>query len=38
MTQTPVFTGQDIAEGQGAVQAMLDRALAGTGTPRTCGC
>ena len=32
MTQTPVLTGQDIAEAQGAVQALLERILAETGT------
>jgi hypothetical protein len=32
MTDTPTLTGQDIAEAQGAVRALLDRILAGTGT------
>jgi hypothetical protein len=32
MTQPPVLTGQDIAEAQGAVQGLLEHALAGTGT------
>jgi hypothetical protein len=32
MTQPPVLTGQDIAEAQGAVQGLLEQALAGTGT------
>jgi hypothetical protein len=32
MTQTPVLTGRDIAEAQGAVQALLERILAKTGT------
>ena len=31
MTQPPVLTGQDIAEAQGAVQALLERALTETG-------
>ncbi len=32
MPQTPTLTGQDIAEAQGAVRALLDRVLADTGT------
>ena len=32
MTQPPVLTGQDIAEAEGAVQGVLEHALAGTGT------
>lgn len=32
MTQPPFLTGQDIAEAQGAVQALLEQALDGTGT------
>jgi hypothetical protein len=32
MPQTPPLTGQDIAEAQGAVRAVLDTALARTGT------
>jgi hypothetical protein len=32
MTQVPFLTGQDIAEAQGSVQALLEQALAGTGT------
>jgi DNA-binding MarR family transcriptional regulator len=32
MAQTPTLTGQDIAEAQGAVRALLDRVLAATGT------
>jgi len=32
MTQAPVLTGQDIAEAQGAVQGLLEQALAGTGS------
>lgn len=32
MTQLPVLTGQDIAEAEGAVQGVLEHALAGTGT------
>jgi hypothetical protein len=32
MPQTPTLTGQDIAEAQGAVRALLDRVLAGTDT------
>jgi DNA-binding MarR family transcriptional regulator len=32
MTQSPVLTGQDIAEAEGAVQGVLEHALAGTGT------
>jgi hypothetical protein len=32
MNQPPVLTGQDIAEAQGAVQGVLEQALAGTGT------
>jgi hypothetical protein len=32
MTQSPVLTGQDIAEAFGAVQAAQERALAGTGS------
>jgi DNA-binding MarR family transcriptional regulator len=32
MTQQPVLTGQDIAEAEGAVQGVLEHALAGTGT------
>jgi hypothetical protein len=32
MTQPPFLTGQDIAEAQGAVEALLEQALAGTGT------
>jgi len=32
MTQPPALTGQDIAEAQGAVQGLLEQALAGTGT------
>jgi DNA-binding MarR family transcriptional regulator len=31
MTQTPTLTGQNIAEAQGAVRALLDRVLADTG-------
>jgi hypothetical protein len=31
MTDAPTLTGQDIAEAQGAVRGLLDRALAGTG-------
>lgn len=34
MTQTPVLTGQDIAEAQGAVTQVLEHALARTGTTR----
>lgn len=34
MTPTPVLTGQDIAEAQGAVTRLLDRSLAGTGATR----
>jgi hypothetical protein len=30
MSQTPPLTGQDIAEAQGAVRALLDEILAGT--------
>jgi DNA-binding MarR family transcriptional regulator len=33
MPATPTLTGQDIAEAQGAVLALLDRVLADTGTP-----
>ena len=32
MTQPAVLTGQDIGEAQGAVQGLLEQALAGTGT------
>jgi DNA-binding MarR family transcriptional regulator len=32
MAPTPTLTGQDIAEAQGAVQALLDRILDGTGS------
>lgn len=32
MSQTPVLTGQDIAEAYGAVEARLERALSATGT------
>jgi DNA-binding MarR family transcriptional regulator len=32
MSQTPVLTGQDIAEAYGAVEARLERALSSTGT------
>ncbi|HEX4282882.1 MAG TPA: hypothetical protein VHZ27_19085 [Solirubrobacteraceae bacterium] len=32
MSQTPILTGQDIAEAYGAVQSLLERGLAGTGT------
>jgi DNA-binding MarR family transcriptional regulator len=32
MPPTPTLTGQDIAEAQGAVQALLEATLAGTGT------
>ena len=32
MTQTPILTGQDIAEAYGAVEILLARALSGTGT------
>ena len=32
MTQARVLTGQDIAEAQGAVQGLLEQALAGTGS------
>jgi DNA-binding MarR family transcriptional regulator len=32
MSRTPTLTGQDIAEAQGAVRALLDEVLAGTGT------
>jgi hypothetical protein len=34
MTQVPQLTGQDIAEAQGAVTRLLERALSGTGTTR----
>jgi hypothetical protein len=34
MAQAPTLTGQDIAEAQGAVTRLLERALAGTGTNR----
>jgi DNA-binding MarR family transcriptional regulator len=32
MTQAPTLTGQDLAEAQGAVRALLDHVLEGTGT------
>jgi DNA-binding MarR family transcriptional regulator len=32
MSQRPILTGQDIAEAYGAVQSLLERGLAGTGT------
>jgi hypothetical protein len=32
MAQLPALTGQDIAEAQGAVQGLLERTLAGTGS------
>lgn len=34
MSETPVLTGQDIAEAEGAVTRLLERALAPTGTSR----
>ena len=34
MSQAPALTGQDIAEAQGAVTRLLERALAPTGTSR----
>jgi hypothetical protein len=34
MSQAPVLTGQDIAEAEGAVTRLLERALAPTGTSR----
>jgi DNA-binding MarR family transcriptional regulator len=35
MPPTPTLTGQDIGEAEGAVRALLDRILAGTGTTST---
>ena len=34
MTQPPVLTGQDIAEAEGAVTGLLERALAKEGATR----
>ncbi len=33
-TQAPTLTGQDIGEAEGALTALLEQALAGTGTTR----